>query len=287
MADSLRIDATLDFSVTVDGKQMHGSLRGEGSDLELTVSDPDLFGGSGTAPARVLADELVARGVRLRVTSDRPLVTLGVPRTSILQRRITGSRHIQVASIPAAFRLLKLRRASKHGTVLVPPPTPVPLSPTFLRRPRKPTTTHDPDRGGYPRLVMAPDPYPLPGHHQSAFPLGTLTTIGSDPGCDITLSGLEPLHAHVRRTFDDELVLVPLVPGDQVRVNGAVISREALLRTGTRVQLGRWTLSYSREEYADHGRPFGGRVGGELGRQRPQPPRGEHLGRSLPSEDPR
>ena len=33
-------------------------------------------------------------------------------------------------------------------------------------------------------------------------------------------------------------------------------------------------MSFYREEYADHGRPYGGRVGGEIGHQRPQPPRG-------------
>jgi hypothetical protein len=37
--------------------------------------------------------------------------------------------------------------------------------------------------------------------------------------------------------------------------------------------LGEWTMSFYREEYADHGRPYGGRIGGELGRQQAQPPR--------------
>lgn len=47
----------------------------------------------------------------------------------------------------------------------------------------------------------------------------------------------------------------------------------AVLRTGSRVDLGRWTVTFYREEYADHGRPFGGRIGGELGHQRVQPQR--------------
>ncbi len=34
------------------------------------------------------------------------------------------------------------------------------------------------------------------------------------------------------------------------------------MRTGTRFELGGWTMSYYGEEYADHGRPFGaGSVG--------------------------
>ena len=47
--------------------------------------------------------------------------------------------------------------------------------------------------------------------------------------------------------------------------------RRQILRTGSRVDLGEWTFTFSREEYADHGRPYGGRIGGELGHQRPQP----------------
>jgi hypothetical protein len=63
----------------------------------------------------------------------------------------------------------------------------------------------------------------------------------------------------------------PARNGGPVRVHGAVVATEALLRTGTRIDVGPWTLTYAREEYADHGRPYGGRLGGELGRQRPQP----------------
>jgi hypothetical protein len=59
-----------------------------------------------------------------------------------------------------------------------------------------------------------------------------------------------------------------------VKVNGRPVT-EALLRTGARVDVGGHHLAFVREEYADHGRPFGGRIGGELGYQRPQPPREE------------
>ena len=58
------------------------------------------------------------------------------------------------------------------------------------------------------------------------------------------------------------------------RVNGAHVD-SAVLRTASRVQVGEWTMSFFREEYADHGRPFGGRIGGELGYQRPQPDRAQ------------
>lgn len=274
MTETLQLRADLDFAVIVDGVEMSGTLTGTGSELELSVSHPRLLGGTGTGPARALADQLAAHGIRLSIVADRPLVTLGAPRTSFWQRRVTGSRHIQVASWAAALRLLRLRRASGKSTPLVPPPSPLPLLPTLLRRRRSATTTHDPDRGGYPKLVVAPGPFVLPGQQQPVFHLGARTILGSDAAADAVLAGLSPLHAEVRHTDDDEFVIAPLAAGDAVKVNGAVVATEALLRTGTRVQLGPWTLTYTRQEYADHGRPYGGRVGGELGHQRPQPPRG-------------
>lgn len=45
-------------------------------------------------------------------------------------------------------------------------------------------------------------------------------------------------------------------------INGGRMGRRPL-RTGDRVELGPWVLSYFREEHADHGRPFAGRAGGE------------------------
>ena len=37
--------------------------------------------------------------------------------------------------------------------------------------------------------------------------------------------------------------------------------------------MGPWRMAFFREEYADHGRPFGGRLGGEFSVQKPQPTR--------------
>jgi hypothetical protein len=244
-------------------------LRGSGSRLELVVDDPELLGGSGTSLARGLAQQLAGQGLELSVVADRPLVTLGVPSSSRWQHRVTGSRHIRVASVGAALRLLRLRR--RKALPLLPPPSPLPLLPTFLRRPRRPTLTHDPDRGGYPRLVVPADPAATPPRSRRVHQLADRIVVGSDPSCDIVLSGLAPHHAVVRRTPDDEFVVTPL--DGAARVDGAPVVTDGLLRTGRRVQLGSWTLTYVREEYADHGRPYGGRIGGELGRQRRQPPR--------------
>jgi hypothetical protein len=71
---------------------------------------------------------------------------------------------------------------------------------------------------------------------------------------------------------DDEDEYVVVAVDGPVRVHGAPVTRQ-VLRTGARVDLGGRSLVFRREEYADHGRPYGGRIGGELGRQRRQPPR--------------
>jgi hypothetical protein len=142
------------------------------------------------------------------------------------------------------------------------------------RRPRGPvTTTHDPLRGGNPRLILAVGPYATANDRRRVFQLSDdVTTIGSGPDCDIRLPGLELLHAEVRHDDEDEFVLVRAGSDGSARVSGAPVE-SAILRTGCGIDLGSWHLSYFREEYADHGRPYGGRIGGELGYQRPQPSR--------------
>jgi hypothetical protein len=100
-----------------------------------------------------------------------------------------------------------------------------------------------------------------------------VTTIGASADCDIRLPGLESLHAEIQHDDEDEFVLVRRGGSPaSTRVHGAPVDT-AILRTGTGIDLGRWKLTYFREEYADHGRPYGGRIGGELGRQRTQPSR--------------
>jgi hypothetical protein len=154
---------------------------------------------------------------------------------------------------------------------LAPPPTLLPLAPTLHRRFRgQVTTTHDPAHGGAPRLVEVMDVWD--GTRPAVHWLEETTTwIGSDPSCEVVLRGLAPRHAKVVHDDDDEYVLVAV--DGAVRVHGAPTARQ-VLRTGARIDLGEHTLAYRREEYADHGRPYGGRIGGELGHQRRQPPRG-------------
>jgi hypothetical protein len=95
------------------------------------------------------------------------------------------------------------------------------------------------------------------------------TTIGSAEECDIRVAGLQPVHAVIERTAQDEYVLTHVAESGTSTVAG-VPARGSLLRTGAGIVLGTTGLSYFREEFADHGRPYGGRLGGEIGRQRPQ-----------------
>lgn len=277
----LSVDADLQFSVEVPGaRSVAGHLSGSGTALELRVDDSFVFAGRRDAAViRGLAETLAHRGLSITVVdSSGPLVTLGARRSPWIQRPLTRSRHIRIERGAGLWSLARGRTQGRNVSALpardiAPPPTMWPLAPTFLRRPHTVRTTHDPNHGGNPRLVMASPPYPQPGDDRQVFRLTSeITTIGSSPDCDICLPGLAPRHAEVRHDEWDEFVLVRRDPGATTKVHGTPTD-EALLRTGTGVQLGSWTMSFVREEYADHGRPYGGRIGGELGHQRPQPPR--------------
>jgi hypothetical protein len=136
------------------------------------------------------------------------------------------------------------------------------------------TTTHTDPAGpaaGAPRLVLKSE-HRWAGEGQPEFRLDrSVTTIGSHDSCDVVLPDLEPLHAVVFQDDADEFVLDNC--GPETRVHGVVVAESAILRTGARIDIGPHSLAYFREEHADHGRPFGGREGGEIGHQRPQPPR--------------
>lgn len=126
-------------------------------------------------------------------------------------------------------------------------------------------TTHDPDGGGVPRLQFG-----VGEHHDPTvesrpdFLLEQRTnTIGSDPENDLCLAGLAAFHAEIHRDAADDYVLVSLVGASGLRVHGRPTSK-AELHSGARVELGPWVLSYARAESADHGRPDGGRQGGEF-----------------------
>ena len=133
------------------------------------------------------------------------------------------------------------------------------------------TTTHDPRGGGQARLIFALGGRAPAGTSQREFELARgVTAIGSSSDADLSLTGLGERHAEIRRDAADEYIWVDLGTLAGSRVDGRH-AREQVLRTGDRIELGAWTLSYYREEFADHGRPYGGRQGGEFSYQRTQP----------------
>ena len=147
MPTDLTVDADLQFSVDIPGSRtVTGSLTGSGKTLELRVSDPFLFAGR----ARLGADPRTGpgagrpRGCRSAWSSPSgPLVTLGAPRTSWLQRRVTGSRHIRIERGRGLWTLARGRTRSPSGGALpaadlAPPPTLSPIAPTMARRPPPP-----------------------------------------------------------------------------------------------------------------------------------------------------
>ncbi|MEO5852305.1 MAG: FHA domain-containing protein [Nocardioides sp.] len=280
MSGQVSVRAHLDFEVEVAGRGVvRGTVRGDGTELTLDVDRPEVFAGRADAgTVGLFADGLARRGLTVKVVrGPTHLVTLGDTRAPWWQRRATGSRHIRLGSVRGAWASGRTR-LSRDATPVLPdgglvPPLPMfPLAPTFMRRSRRPvTTTHDPARGGSPRLVLVAQGSYLPGERQPIYWLtGETTTLGSGQDCDIVLPGLAGLHVRIVHDERDEYVVQALDP--DTRVNGARVDQQ-FLRTGSRLRVGRWTLAYSRDEYADHGRPHGGRIGGELGRQQPQPPR--------------
>ncbi len=137
----------------------------------------------------------------------------------------------------------------------------------------KTTTTHDPRGGGHPRLIFGHDHHAPAGSPQREFDLlAGVTVVGSSPGADLQLAGLDSRHGEIRRDAADEYVYVHLGTLTSGTVNGLSVTRK-VLHTGDRIKLGSWTLSFYREEFADHGRPHGGRLGGQRHQQPQQQPR--------------
>jgi len=261
-------------------------LHGTDSRLTMEVDQPGAFAGADDSSAlRDIAEGLASVGVCVRVESrGQHLITLGATRAPWWHRRFTGSRRIRLGSVGGVVTTARARAQRVESILpaarMLPPSTVRPLFPTVQLQARRAVgTTHAPDGSGGPRLVLAWD-YTLGDERPPTYWLGETTVIGSDPGCDIVLAGLEPRHAIVDHADGDEYVVT--AAGGDTRVHGAGALGQ-VLRTGARLDLGDHTLVFYREEFADHGRPFGGRIGGELGHQQPQPSREELRSRT---EDP-
>ncbi|WES65756.1 hypothetical protein P0L94_06695 [Microbacter sp. GSS18] len=140
------------------------------------------------------------------------------------------------------------------------------------RTPFVPTTTHAEWGAGNPRLRISD------GDERATHDLvDDVTHIGGAEGGEIVLAGIAPLHATIEHDDRDEYVLTMHGDGELSANPDSEAThageRTLTLRSGARFTAGPWTLVYLRDEYADHGRPFGGRQGGEGEHQRRQPDR--------------
>ncbi len=282
MLERFNIEADIAFSMERGGSDDHepqtvtGTVTGSGHHIEVHCDDVGaLSSGSSVRDARQIAAALAGEGLSVAlVGKDGPIVTIGDVKAGLLARAATRSRHIRIDSLKAATNLARSRgTGGKARGSLLPPPTLWPIAPTFRWSRRRPTTTHDPAGGGRPRLVFSMGAAATSGGQRRVFDLPkTGTSIGSNEFADLRLSGVAPEQARVRRdSGTDEYILVALGGEIPTKVNGVRVTTEQVLRTGSRVEMGPWTMVYSREEFADHGRPYGGRAGGEFSRQRDQP----------------
>ncbi len=264
---------------------MEGTVTADGTEITVFTSNPEMFvqGRSlNLEPLRTIAAELASRGLTVAITGPIGVIArLGDVQASVTQRLVTRSPHIVLGSRNALAPLVQARmrgQARMPVTIPLPPSTVFPIAPTFDRRSRrKVTTTHYTRGSGRPRLIFVVGSKNWNGQMPREFNLlpGT-TTIGSSPDADLQLPGLQPMHAEIRHDDNDEYRLFAIGevagssrPEDDGRRDG----NGQILRTGSRLEMGPWRMGYFREEFADHGRPFGGRVGGEFAYQKPQPPR--------------
>ncbi|KRA24496.1 hypothetical protein ASD65_08735 [Microbacterium sp. Root61] len=137
-----------------------------------------------------------------------------------------------------------------------------------------PTTTHAEWGAGNPRLLITSDDERF--HHEI---IHDLTRIGSSPDSDLHLAGTDAHHATIAHDERDEYVLTLHGEGEMNAGSDPAdetSDRTETLRTGARFTAGPWSLVFVRDEFADHGRPYGGREGGELSDQPSQPARPDY-----------
>lgn len=275
----MRLDIDLAVSLTQvaeDGTPaapVNATITAAGRHIEVRTDDSSLLDGmprSITRAADGFASQLAARDLTLSIIGpDGEIVSLGAVKPTVMSRVLTRSKHIRLGSLKSLPRFAGAGSGDTQGaSSLIPPETPWPPAPTFNRMIRRRVTTTHAQRGaGRPRLIMSRTDYPGAGPLEFNL-VSDRTLIGSDESSDLLLSGLEPLHAEILHDEFDEYVIVRhgSIGGSRSAEPGAPVT----LRTGSRIDLGVWRVVFLREEYADHGRPYGGRQGGEYAYQKPQ-----------------
>ncbi|WP_417562351.1 hypothetical protein [Microbacterium sp.] len=140
-----------------------------------------------------------------------------------------------------------------------------------------PTTTHGAWGSGNPHLIVSSE-----SGHQNVPLDRDLVRIGSSREVEVVLTGLDALHAEVHHDDFDEYVLVLHGPATTSARHQPIPSIGGkpgeILRSGARFVLGEWAFVFMREEFADHGLPYGGRQGGEGAHEHGQPHRPDYTG---------
>ncbi|MET4001810.1 MULTISPECIES: FHA domain-containing protein [Arthrobacter] len=272
----MRFDIDVEFSAHLpaeDGKEsatVHGSIKAAGKQIHVTTDNAALFRlGSrrNLSAIKGMAATLARHGIVVTVTvPEGTIVSLGAVEVSAFQRLITTSPHIKPGKSNTWATVVKAQASSNFQGRLAPPTTPFPLAPTFQRLYRRsPTTTHYARGGGRPRLIFVRDSETWDGKPPNEYSLTEETTvIGSGPDANFRLPELAGSHGSIIHNENDEYVFWA---GDPAGTH----AHGQILRTGARLLMGPWRMVFFREEYADHGRPYGGRTAGEFARlQRPQ-----------------
>ncbi|HCS60449.1 MAG TPA: hypothetical protein DIW46_03485 [Microbacterium sp.] len=152
----------------------------------------------------------------------------------------------------------------------------------------EPTTTHAEWGAGDPHLRITRDGERFVFHLEA-----DEVRVGSAEGNELRLADTDPVHATISHDKRDEYVLTlhgagemnanprTAETGSGVGADSGTNDTSEILRTGAHFTAGPWTLVFGREEFADHGRPFGGREGGELDDQAPQPVRPDYTGEGV------
>jgi hypothetical protein len=283
VASPVRLGIDLEFSLSNDAAHptVVGSVTADGTDVTVTLREGAVAltdSRTGLALARTVGAELARVGLTVALhTRNGRVGTIGAVRAPWIQRLFTKSPHIKLGSVSALLALRKDGRASGATPIAFPPGTLLPILPTVQRGVRRQvTTTHYLPGSGRPRLIFAVASATWDGRAPREFNLLPETTvIGSSETADLVLPGLDPVHARIVHDDRDEYVLyvTGTEPPSETALLDARPNDGRILRTGALIALGTWRLAFFREEFADHGRPFGGRAGGELAVQRPQPER--------------
>lgn len=276
----MRFDIDMTFSVQSPGdgenkpQQTNGTIKAAGQTITVTADSLADFPSVKTIDRSGLNEfalKLKEVGVTLVVDGpDGNIVSLGNVKSNLISRIGTSSSAVRVGKLSASRKLLARKQGSEMGAGVAIPGTMFPLVPTVLRNyRRRPTTTHYTRGSGAPRLIYVKDSENWNGKAPKVFAIPEEgMDIGSAGSHGLVLPGLDAVHAKIVHNELDEYVLVAV--GQVGGSAGLRPGSEYTLRSGARIELGEWRILFYREEYADHGRPYGGRNGGELSFQKPQ-----------------